>query len=303
MDLEKVACVNECVELKDMRGWEMLHPLWVHSCYNCLLGVTLAPNWFRAYLQLLTKMPVTWGKARQPWVRWKIFLELGRQVYTPTNAILNWCSAYRMTSRSPGPSLWACLSRSLTTSCNKAYYFRTNSLLRSGSGILKLGWSLWCHQRILCSVSGKWIWTILLWQHTTWRRGKNFQEWAVPISLHGDDVPVTGVGKAWVSQMTTFSLCSMINKGETKDMSFFIYGCFERLRVVDEDQSKDTLGCFFKLLVWSLEWLYKGQWPDRDHNGKLSLGYSFCELRVLSRSESTIFETNIAKFCLKLFNF
>ena len=104
----------------------------------------------------------------------------------------------------------------------------------------------------------------------------NYCEWAIPVSLHGDDVPITGVGKAWVSQMTTFSLCSLMGSGETKDIMFFVYGCFEKLRVVDEDQAKDTLGCFFKLLTWSLEWLYRGQWPDRDHLGKVQLGLLIC---------------------------
>ena len=127
---------------------------------------------------------------------------------------------------------------------------------------------------------------------------ENFQEWAVPISLHGDDVPITGVGKAWVSQMTTFSICSMVARGETKDVSFFVYGCFERLRVVDPDQSKDTLGCFFKLLVWSFHWLYRGCWPDRDCFGKVQLGYlhfitfsiqqnrSICGLRTTNNIEA-----------------
>ena len=101
---------------------------------------------------------------------------------------------------------------------------------------------------------------------------ENYSDWAIPLSLHGDDVPITGVGKAWVSAMTTFSMCSLVAKGETKDIMFFIYGCFEKLRAVELDQSKDTLGCFFSILVWSLEWLYRGQWPDVDWTGKMSLG-------------------------------
>lgn len=96
---------------------------------------------------------------------------------------------------------------------------------------------------------------------------ENFQSRAIPFSFHGDDVPITGVGKAWCALMTTFSMCSMVAKGETRDMQFMIYGVFERLRVKDPDPSKDTLGVFFSILSWSLRWLYLGQWPDRDWKG------------------------------------
>ncbi len=95
-----------------------------------------------------------------------------------------------------------------------------------------------------------------------------YQRFCIPISIHGDDVPITGVGKAWAQQMTIFSWCSMIGYGSVKDLSYFIFGCFDKLRAVCEDQTKDTLGVFFKILVWSLKWLYLGQWPDRDWNNK-----------------------------------
>lgn len=99
----------------------------------------------------------------------------------------------------------------------------------------------------------------------------DLREKAVPISFHGDDVPITGVGKSWCNQMTTFSWTSLVGAGETRDSMFFIYGCFERIREVNVDQTKDTLGRFFKILVWSLHWLYLGQWPDRDFEGKMCL--------------------------------
>lgn len=97
----------------------------------------------------------------------------------------------------------------------------------------------------------------------------HYQQYAVPISMHGDDVPITGVGKSWAALMTVFSWSSIIGAGTTADMQWFIYGCFEKLRVVNEDQNLDTLGVFFTILKWSFHWLYKGCWPDRDWNGKL----------------------------------
>ena len=91
----------------------------------------------------------------------------------------------------------------------------------------------------------------------------------MPIGLHGDDVPITGVGKAWAQLMTVFSWSSLIATGETRDRQYFIYGCWEKLRSVDSNnQEHDTLGCFFKILVWSLKWLRLGLWPDSDWNNK-----------------------------------
>ena len=110
---------------------------------------------------------------------------------------------------------------------------------------------------------------------------EGYQKFGIPISIHGDDVPITGVGKSWCQQMTTFSWCSMIGFGSVKDLSYFIFGCFDKLRAVSEDQSKDTLGVFFKILCWSLRWLYLGQWPDRDWNNKMYLWWFQVVLEII----------------------
>ena len=70
-------------------------------------------------------------------------------------------------------------------------------------------------------------------------------ERAIPLALHGDDVPVVGVGKAWCALMTTFSWTSMLSTGETRDCQYYIYGIFERVRQTDvDDQGNDSLGIF-----------------------------------------------------------
>ena len=46
---------------------------------------------------------------------------------------------------------------------------------------------------------------------------------------------------------------------------------FDSFLMEFEDQSLDTLGCFFKILLWSFKWLQRGQWPDRDWEGALQL--------------------------------
>ena len=122
--------------------------------------------------------------------------------------------------------------------------------------------------------------------HPIQERADRFSR-AVPISIHGDDVPITGVGKAWAALMTTFSWTSMLSTGETRDCQYYIYGCFERLRHSDPDQGKDTLGCFFKILVWSLHWLYKGVWPDVNWRGKKHLGSTRCPFFVKNKEMKT----------------
>ena len=91
----------------------------------------------------------------------------------------------------------------------------------------------------------------------------------IPLSFHGDDVPVSGRGKIWSHAMTTFSWSSMLGVGTTDESQFFIFGLFDRLNAHNaEDTSKDTLHCFFELLAWSFQALADGKWPSRDHRGR-----------------------------------
>ena len=94
-----------------------------------------------------------------------------------------------------------------------------------------------------------------------------FDKKMVPIAFHGDGTPVIGIGKIWGRQLTIFSMNSLLGLGSTKQMQIHLWSCF------DETMSAQTLTQFFRILGWSLSWLQWGQWPDRDHNGKL---YSFC---------------------------
>ena len=90
---------------------------------------------------------------------------------------------------------------------------------------------------------------------------------AIPLSLHGDDVPVTGVGKAWTGKLTQWCWASLLGRGATSEVLFWIYGLFERLRVILTAGSESTLHTFFRILRWSFHWLFKGVFPDRDHDG------------------------------------
>ncbi|OLP80377.1 hypothetical protein AK812_SmicGene39217 [Symbiodinium microadriaticum] len=107
-----------------------------------------------------------------------------------------------------------------------------------------------------------------------------FQRKCVPIGIHGDDVPITGIGKGWTSKMTIFSWYSMTALGRsTKDKMHLIYACFEKLRVRQED--RNTLHRFFRVLAWSLWWLWLGVFPDTDVDGNKSFA---AEIRHLGKA-------------------
>lgn len=91
---------------------------------------------------------------------------------------------------------------------------------------------------------------------------------------NGDEVPITGIGKSWAQQMVVMSWSSMVGFGTTNAAQFLIYGLFEKLRAISQDVGKDTLNRFLTMLAWSLRWLLRGQWPDRDVDGLKFLGCS-----------------------------
>ena len=95
------------------------------------------------------------------------------------------------------------------------------------------------------------------------RRG-TFRDWAVPLSLHVDGVPVTGVGKAWSKTLDVYSWCSLLAKGITVHFNFWIWSVFIGLISNGVYNTKNT---FWKILSWSFYWFYRGLWPDRDWRG------------------------------------
>ena len=103
-------------------------------------------------------------------------------------------------------------------------------------------------------------------------RRQGFQEWCLPISIHGDEVPCYGIGKIWSRSVLSFSWCSMIQSalgGSTAQVMLYIWGCFEKFNVKSTDSTNGTLDTFFRILHWSLECLYTGKWPARDWRGNL----------------------------------
>ena len=55
----------------------------------------------------------------------------------------------------------------------------------------------------------------------------NFRRRAIPLSLHGDGVPVTGVGKSWGESMDIYSWNSLLGSGSTLQFNFYIWSIFQ----------------------------------------------------------------------------
>lgn len=86
---------------------------------------------------------------------------------------------------------------------------------------------------------------------------------AIPLSLHGDGVPVSGVGKSWSKSLDIYSWTSMLAHGQTVDTMYLIYLLNPKLCV--KLPGRDLQSEFFQVLKWSFYWLFLGQWPRRDH--------------------------------------
>lgn len=98
----------------------------------------------------------------------------------------------------------------------------------------------------------------------------NYQRRCVPILMHGDGVPIVGIGKGWSKNATVFSWASMLVHSATKEGMRFIWGAFDKLCKPDDAETGaiGTFFQFFRILTWSLRCLYEGKFPQRDHLGR-----------------------------------
>ena len=94
---------------------------------------------------------------------------------------------------------------------------------------------------------------------------ESFQTRAVPLSLHGDGVPVSGVGKAWSQSVDCYSFSSLLSSGSTIFSNYVIFFIYKMLKV--SGGHRDTFAAFFRKLCWSFNSLFLGQWPLLDDQG------------------------------------
>ena len=99
------------------------------------------------------------------------------------------------------------------------------------------------------------------------RSRANYKSYCIPLAIHGDGVPLTGVGKSWQQTITDFSFYSLLGQGKTADMLIFIYAFFDKLRTFAKDNS-GTAHRFFEILRWSFQCIWRGTWPSHDWQGR-----------------------------------
>lgn len=98
-----------------------------------------------------------------------------------------------------------------------------------------------------------------------------YENWCVPISIHGDEVPCYGIGKIWSRSALSFSWCSIAQNflgGACSQIMLYIFALFEKFVCPSTDQMAGTMETFFKVLSWSLNAMWEGKWPEKDWTGK-----------------------------------
>jgi len=93
----------------------------------------------------------------------------------------------------------------------------------------------------------------------------------IPLGMHGDEVPVLGVGKIWckcVLFFSWFSLMSVAAGQKFQDSNLYIWGLFEKYVIQTENGVLGTLDTFFAIMRWSFQCIYEGTFPSLDWRGK-----------------------------------
>ena len=102
------------------------------------------------------------------------------------------------------------------------------------------------------------------------KQKKHFRTHALPMTMHGDEVPCMGVGKIWSRSVLNFSWCSLLANalgGKMADIMLYIWGCFEKFCIQTTDNTLGTMDSFYRILAWSFQALYQGIWPKTDWRG------------------------------------
>lgn len=116
------------------------------------------------------------------------------------------------------------------------------------------------------------------------RNRVGFRELCVPLKIHGDGTPVTGLGKGWGKLVDIYSVSSLLTTGPTILRHLMMFLMFQHL--ICKDLDHNTLDVFYKMLRWSLKACWLGKKPTHDWEGKkmsypgagedLCGGYFFC---------------------------
>ena len=98
------------------------------------------------------------------------------------------------------------------------------------------------------------------------RHRAGFEEKCIPLKIHGDGTPVTGLGKGWGKMIDITSVSSLLICGPTILRNLMMFLIFQHL--ICKDPGHCTLDTYYKMLIWSFKWCWLGKKPTHDWNGK-----------------------------------
>ncbi|CAE7308405.1 unnamed protein product [Symbiodinium natans] len=89
---------------------------------------------------------------------------------------------------------------------------------------------------------------------------------AIPVSVHGDEVPISGIGKQWAKKMLNVSWSSLTGNKSTKSSQYWSFALIEKTGIAQGPRKTVTM--MWKILAWSLRALWSGYWPTTDYEGR-----------------------------------
>jgi hypothetical protein len=93
------------------------------------------------------------------------------------------------------------------------------------------------------------------------KRRKNWRRRAIPITIHGDGVPVIAVGKAGTRSLDNISWQSLLACGSVISVKLWITAIFLQNLCKESIHGIETMDQIWEIIVWSLKWLYIGEHP------------------------------------------
>ncbi|CAE7463162.1 unnamed protein product, partial [Symbiodinium sp. CCMP2592] len=122
----------------------------------------------------------------------------------------------------------------------------------------------------------------------------DFRKTCLPLALHGDAVPTTGLGKVWAKLLQTFNWHCMLCRGGSKATLFLVWSVFEQLLVAGDN---GTLETFFRILKWSFTALYHGKFPEGSVPARKAgdwLANGFCGVLVCLQGDLEFFAKSLS---------
>ena len=94
---------------------------------------------------------------------------------------------------------------------------------------------------------------------------RGWEDTVVPLSIHGDGVSVTGVGRSWSKNVDVLSWASLLASGATLALFNLIFLMFDI--IFCEIDGEHSFQVFLRKLKWSLKACLAGEFPHADDDG------------------------------------